>query len=236
MNRRLLAVVATIATLGIGYYMLSGSILRRSTPPRLGVPGAPRLETSFDGKMPVLPTARVLGSEDTFGWLYEMRVASDDALVVIDRQPLVGEETLLVVDRETGAIKQRAARPGQGPGEVRNVASIDFLPSNQEQFSLYDTITQRLTIFDLSAWTGAPIGYRVHDDSVSTFSAEWLSDTKVVMNGFFDDHLLRFYEADEDEIAGDYDIDVDKVEQYLQENTLLVGTTDDGRNFVYQAF
>ena len=43
-----------------------------------------------------------------------------------------------------------------------------------------------------------------------------------------------FYESDIDEVADNYGITED-IEEYLNENTLLVGVTDAG-NYVYQAF
>ena len=45
-----------------------------------------------------------------------------------------------------------------------------------------------------------------------------------------------FSEEDIEDIAANYDIDADNVEEYLHENTLLVGLTAEGRNAVYMAF
>ena len=46
----------------------------------------------------------------------------------------------------------------------------------------------------------------------------------------------EFYESDEDEIRDNYSLDEDQdVEEYLNDNTMLVGITEAG-GYVYQAF
>lgn len=189
-------------TIGILIVLLLTVVLLRTRfdwprTPGQGQPWSTLERPQIDSELPLLPISRVLGSENTFGWLLEVRVFDEETLLVIDRQPLVGEERLLAVDRETGLIKHRAAPFGEGPGEIRDVASIDSVPNRPGVFSLYDYNPKRLTILAYSPWTARPLGYLVHDDVGHTIQAEWLSETEVVMNGVFDGHLLRFYEANQ---------------------------------------
>ena len=117
--------------------------------------GTGKASGSFMGRVPALGRehraadtlrmARSLGDSAVFARISSLRVIGD-RLLATDR--MMGEH-LVVLDRATGAVRRRAGRNGEGPGEFRDpfwaIPASDASPSAW----IYDFQNRRLTRFDL---------------------------------------------------------------------------------------
>lgn len=111
-------------------------------------------------------------------------------LVVLDPY---ADSVVLVLDRESGALRARGGPRGSGPGEIREPGSIDPLRDGSG-FWVYDFGLRRLTLFhipDLDRPRGA-INFLT---AVTVYDPTWL-DSRVAALGFFpDQHRVWVFDS-----------------------------------------
>lgn len=155
---------------------------------------APR--TDIDVPERALPISKTIGSENSFGGIYEVQTNGDLALL-IDRLPLRDEMMILAVDLVTGEVTNRGGRKGFGPGEIMDSLAIDLMPFRPDQFSVYDSVNKRLTVFRHTPWSAEPVEQFTHDDGASLASVLWLDEHRAIGSGVIRaPHVLRLYTVD----------------------------------------
>jgi hypothetical protein len=152
---------------------------------------------AFTGAEREVAVSRVLGGENTFGRPVAVR-AIDGLVFLIDGSSLRGDNVLLALDSATGEVVHVGGPKGQGPGELVHVSSIDVDPRFAQAISVYDSDAYRVTSYSYETESLEPLSYTVHDDAARTGTGCWLGENRYVINGYFDDHVLRYYDVSDD--------------------------------------
>lgn len=152
---------------------------------------------AFAGAEREVAVSRALGGENTFGRPMAVR-AVEGLVFVIDGSSLRGDNFLLALDGVTGDVVRVGGPKGQGPGELMVVSSIDVDPRFAKAISVYDSDAYRVTMYSYETESLEPVSYLVHDDAARTGTGCWLGENRFVINGYFDDHVLRYYDVADD--------------------------------------
>jgi hypothetical protein len=142
-----------------------------------------------------LTAAAVIGDEDTFGWISEIRVIGD-IISVFDREPRQGAERLLLLDKH-GKLRARLGPPGERPTDIGNTVSFGTIfGTDGSDFYVWDYRNRRASTFRVDGDDVRLTGTYMQPDRIPLFQLEWIKDDLVVTNGLFSEELLRFYAVD----------------------------------------